>query len=351
MKKWFFQAFFIISILLALVLVADFAAPAPKPALGLPEVVVISTPKVGGKHHTMGVALSDTLQKALGVKVIVQPTEGTAAKYMLVMERKAHMVFASSADAQGSFRGERVFEKIGATRFNLLVNLSSAYEAIVVDSRKVKSWSDLRGKALYADDTANVDKKLTTEAMLLAEGLKPGVDVKLLKFASKDELIDGVKQGVAVGAYTAVPTAASIELDAVLGGKSKVLSISSLDKAAKIREIYPSSIAAYPRTDISYFPKGTITVTKDEYLVVAPECSEQLAYLVTRYIIENAAELASKHSPFQDISLERLEIWPELPYHPGAIKYYKEKGIWTKEIERLHKELLAEQDKALAKPK
>lgn len=343
-RKWFFQASFVVSILLALV-------PAVLAAQALPEVLVISTPKVGGKNHTMAVALADTLQKAMGMKVVVHPTSGSAAKFRLVNDGKAHLVFSSSADAQASFRGQRVFEKIGPMRFSLLLNISSSYEGLQVDSTKVKSWSDLRGQALYADDTANVDKELATAAMLLAEGLKPKGDVKLLKFASTDECMDGIKQGLAVGVYTAVPTAASIELDAVLGGKSLVLSLSGRDKAAKIREVYPTSIGVYPRSDISYLPKGTITLTKDNYLLVSPECSEQLAYLTIKSIIENAAELAAKHSPFRDISLERLEILPEVPYHPGAIKYFKEKGLWTNDLEGIQKELLTAQDKALGKSK
>jgi len=343
-RKWFFQASFVVSILLAFV-------PAALAAAALPEVLVISTPKVGGKNHTMAVALSDTLQKVMKMKVVVHPTGGSAGKFRLVNDGKAHLVLSSSADAQASFRGTRIFKKIGSMRFNLLTNISSSYEGIQVDSRKVKTWSDLRGKALYAGDTGNVDKQLATEAMLLAEGLKPNVDVKILRYASRDEYMDGIKQGLAVGAYTAAPIAASIKLDAILGGKSVLLSLSGLDKAAKIREVYPISIGTYPRSDISYLPKGTITLTKDNYLLVAPDCSEQLAYLTIKSIIENAGELAAKHSPFRDISLERLKILPEVPYHPGAVKYFKEKGVWTKELEGFQKELLAAQDKALGKSK
>jgi TRAP-type uncharacterized transport system substrate-binding protein len=88
--------------------------------------------------------------------------------------------------------------------------------------------------------------------------------------------------------------------------------------------------------------KETIVMGKDITLIAGMHLSDDVAYHITKALWENYKELAPIHP--------RLKFWTAnrfastravVPYHPGSITFYKEKGVWTKELEEHQKKLLA----------
>ena len=91
--------------------------------------------------------------------------------------------------------------------------------------------------------------------------------------------------------------------------------------------------------DATYFPlvipKATYGTAEDvtvvgvaNILVVSEKMDEQLAYDITRLMFEKQAELISIHPQAKDLSLATAVTGSPVPFHPGAIKYYTEKGAW-----------------------
>jgi hypothetical protein len=68
--------------------------------------------------------------------------------------------------------------------------------------------------------------------------------------------------------------------------------------------------------------------------------SDDTAYFIVKTLIENYDNLQSYHKEFKDWSLSMAVRNVLMPYHPGAIKYYREKGVWTKEMDDLQRDLL-----------
>ncbi|MEY3752012.1 MAG: hypothetical protein RLZZ354_554, partial [Pseudomonadota bacterium] len=63
------------------------------------------------------------------------------------------------------------------------------------------------------------------------------------------------------------------------------------------------------------------------YLVTRKDVSDATAYQMTKLFYENLPALVAAHSAAKDINLKDAAKNPPLPLHPGAIKYYKEKGL------------------------
>jgi len=63
------------------------------------------------------------------------------------------------------------------------------------------------------------------------------------------------------------------------------------------------------------------------YLVSSSAVSDDLAYEMTKLIFESLPELANAHSAGKEIKLETAAMGSPVPLHPGAIRYYKEKGV------------------------
>ena len=90
-------------------------------------------------------------------------------------------------------------------------------------------------------------------------------------------------------------------------------------------------------------PDPTWMSAFDLYYVARTDLDEETVYTLTKTMWENNAEL--RKSPglamWDKDSYVTDEIW--LPFHPGAIKFYKEVGVWTDKAEKLNQARLAEE--------
>ena len=73
--------------------------------------------------------------------------------------------------------------------------------------------------------------------------------------------------------------------------------------------------------------KDVPTAAVVNYLVTSTAVSDDLAYQMTRLIFESLPELANSHVAGKEIKLETAATGSPVPLHPGAIRYYREKGV------------------------
>jgi TRAP transporter TAXI family solute receptor len=63
-------------------------------------------------------------------------------------------------------------------------------------------------------------------------------------------------------------------------------------------------------------------------LVAHADMDEKLVYEITRALFENRADLVAIHPEAQNLTLESAVRESPAPFHPGAIRYYKEQHVW-----------------------
>jgi hypothetical protein len=119
------------------------------------------------------------------------------------------------------------------------------------------------------------------------------------------------------------------------------LGVASLKDLSSSSEI---NVVAVPKATVDkigppfvsvIIPANTYTGQKSDvetaavinYLVTSSDVSDDVAYQMTKQIFENLPELANAHVAGKDIKLEKAATGSPAPLHPGAIRYYKEKGI------------------------
>ncbi len=73
--------------------------------------------------------------------------------------------------------------------------------------------------------------------------------------------------------------------------------------------------------------KDVPTAAVVNYLVTSSAVSDDLAYQMTKLVFESLPELANAHAAGKEIKLEAAANGSPVPLHPGAIRYYKEKGL------------------------
>jgi TRAP transporter TAXI family solute receptor len=86
-----------------------------------------------------------------------------------------------------------------------------------------------------------------------------------------------------------------------------------------------------------------ITILGMQAITVANKnLPESLGYELMKVLFDNLGDLRGYHPQFKWMKLETAARNPVMPYHTGAIKFYKERGLWTGELEEAHQKLLKE---------
>jgi hypothetical protein len=88
-------------------------------------------------------------------------------------------------------------------------------------------------------------------------------------------------------------------------------------------------------------PQETLVMTDPQILLTHRDVPEEVTYRVLRALYDHQKELAEIHADGKDWTLERANKFRSIPYHSGAIRFLKEKGLWTAELEQFQKQALA----------
>jgi len=117
-----------------------------------------------------------------------------------------------------------------------------------------------------------------------------------------------------------------------------------MEGARKMAEVYPGS---YPRVlktgSATAVIKDTAFLTSDYYLVGSKDLSDETVYEVIKALWEYNQELGAAYAALKEWQRDRMVSDKAfIPYHSGAIKFFREKGIWTKELEALQAKLLGQ---------
>ncbi len=218
---------------------------------------------------------------------------------------------------------------------------NSFFHIISIDPN-IKTLADLKGKTVAGSRVGSPDLDMIRVALLKANGLTDD-DIKLLTFKGNTGWTS-LKEGTADVAMTVngYPSALVTELAAA----KNIYFISLSDKEVAA---VPEASGALPYTMPANIYKGQNSPVKGvgpaTAMVCLPDLDEELAYQIVKAIFDHEEEFFSYHAAARNFPLKTATAIWVAPFHPGAIKYYKEKGIWNKEMDAKQKALLAVQGK------
>jgi TRAP transporter TAXI family solute receptor len=311
-------------ILLAMAAAVAFTSAASAQPLG------IGTSPQGTMVYTLGAALSKALADSANMQSRVQPSSGTGTMVPLVNSGEIDIGFCNAREFYDSFHGVGSSDKRPNPNLRAIAVLFPLQVALLVrNDSPIKSVKDLKGKSISYGYSSQEVIRILVDGLLANAGLtindmKPVLVPNLIR--GVDELISGRVEI----AFFAIGQAKVAEADAAVGGV-RFLAVdtnpAAVDAMLKVVTVgYVDQIApAANRPGV----RETIPVTNYDYVAFAnKDVPAERVKTITRVIAEQRDALAQSLPLFRQLKPERMYSSKlQVPYHEGAIAYYRDKGI------------------------
>lgn len=299
----------------------------------------IGSNKVGSTWYVQAACLADVVRSVYpDIKIDASPIAGGIGNLKLLVDGKMNIALAMDNNAKWAYEGSVMFKKPGTNLRALVGGLDQFYVGIAVRRGSgITSLEDVAAKKMKVR-LMTVQRGTTGEASAaqILEGCgfsyddikKWGGSVEHTDFeaitnAIKDGRCDIFIQALSKGHPTFTELAVTGKID-LIGLSQKTLDF--LNKYGYSQTILPAGSFKGQEKDLllpGYRTMLTVTDTLDE----------NTAYKITKAVAENKSALVKGHKAFDDFDPKQCanpKLLGGVPLHPGAIKYYKEKGLIKK---------------------
>lgn len=290
--------------------------------------IAIATGGTGGVYYPMGGAMANVLSKHLpGFQATARVTGGSVDNLKLIGSEQSEVAFTMVDAALNAVNGEDKFQSGKLDVKTLMVLYPNRMHVVTVESRGINKMSDLKGKRVSTGSPGGATEVMAFR-LIEAAGLDRDKDMRRERLGAA-ESANALKDGK-IDAFFWVgglPTAAVTDVAASPGVKIKMIDHDEFvaKMNAKYGAIYSSDIIpakTYPGQDTD----NKIAVVQN-ILVANGKMPEKTAYDIVKTLFEHRDELALVHAEARAITLDKQNNKnTTIPWHPGAERYFKEKG-------------------------
>jgi uncharacterized protein len=289
----------------------------------------IATGGTGGVYYPLGGGLANLLSKYVpGIQATAEVTGGSVDNLKLIATGKPYIAFSMADAGQDAYRGEDKFKGTKVPLRTLMVLYPNRMHVVTIEGTGITKIADLRGKRVSTGSPGSATEVMAFR-VIEAAGLDRDRDMTRERLgvtesvnAIKDRKIDAFFW---VGG---LPTAAVTDLANTPGIKIKL--IDHADTVAAMNRKYgPLYIRdVIPKSTYRGMDADNQQATVWNILVSHQNLSDQTAYMIVKTIFEKRADLIAVHKEAENFKLENQKAGASpIPFHPGAIKYFAERGV------------------------
>ena len=289
------------------------------------DFINVLTGGTSGVYYPMGVAIAKIYtDKMPNTRPTVQATKASVENLNLLQQGKGELAFTLGDSLAFAWEGnEEAGFKNKLTKLRGVAAIYPNFIQVVASKESgIKTLADLKGKRLSVGAPKS-GTELNARAILGGAGIsyKDLGKLEYLPFAESVELmknrqLDATLQSAGLGVAAIRDLASAVEITIVEIPSSLVEKVGP----PYVKAVIPANTYTGQTTDI----QGAAVVN---YLATRADLSTDLIYAMTKSIFENLNELAAAHSAGKAVKLEKALEGMPVPLHPGAEKYFKEKGL------------------------
>jgi len=291
--------------------------------------ISIATGGTGGVYYPLGGGVAAVLSKFVpGMQATAEVTGGSVDNLKLVGSGKPYVGFTMTDAAQDAFRGEDKFKGNKVALKTLMILYPNRMHVVSTEGRGVAKMADLKGKRVSTGSPGSATEVMAFR-IIEAEGLDKDKDMKRERLGVA-ESVNAIKDGK-IDAFFWVgglPTASVTDLANTPGTKLKMIdhaeTVAAMNK--KYGNLYVED--TIPKDMYRGMDSDNKQATVMNILVAHESMDDQVAYNIVKTIFDKRDDLIAVHKEAMNLKLENQKASASpIPFHPGAVKYFAEKGI------------------------
>jgi TRAP transporter TAXI family solute receptor len=289
----------------------------------------IGTSGLQGSLYPIAVGWAELMKKYAGIKATPMVTGGSAPNGALLGQNKIQLALITTDIMIDAYAGTGLFNTGKVPMTGIMRGHERIYQLIARADSNIKTPADIKGKRFMYYQPSGPCQIMYGDNLMAAYNIKPSEftrqdfkDTAGACSALKEGLTDVIMSG-------ACPNAAVMELSQTTKIRFIPISLeaqkficdklSTFEPSAVPKDVYGAGL-----------PAENLPSVKDRtWMVARADLSNDLIYEATKAVLDHPDEFGKFTPLCPEYKLDGANKNPVIPFHPGAIKYYKEKGVWT----------------------
>ncbi|HEY8580589.1 MAG TPA: TAXI family TRAP transporter solute-binding subunit [Beijerinckiaceae bacterium] len=296
------------------------------------QALRMGTSSTGSVYYTLAVAISKLLKEHGGISSTVEPVGGSTPNVFAIGSDRVDIAITNSMASYDGFHGLGRFKKPLDVKL-LVVGNPSLRQLIIRKGSGVKEPADIVGKTFIGKRPALPELEMITNAFFKVYGID-ATKVRVIATTETNEAMDAFASGTVDAGIIPGSAGAGYFQKASRDGTIEFYPMpeAKVDEMLKIlpksvdKEMVPAK--TYPGQEQPYWAFDMATT----FVASGARVSEETGYKVVKAIFDHTDEFKTYHSAARDWTLEKTLRQAKIPFHPGLVRYLKEKKLWTDEL-------------------
>lgn len=290
--------------------------------------ISVATGGTGGVYYPMGGGLAAVLSKHVpGMQATAEVTGGSVDNLNLIGSGKPYVGFSMVDAALDASRGEGKFSGRKVDMRTLLVLYPNRMHVVSVDGTGVKTMADLKGKRVATGSPGSATEVMALR-LIEASGLDPNKDMTRERLGVA-ESVNALKDKKIQAFFWVggLPTAAVTDLASTPGVKIQMIdhsgAVAAMNK--KYGNLYYAD--TIPKSVYAGMAADNKIASVANVLLVNAKMPDDQAYKIVKAVFDHHKELVAVHKEYENVTIaNQKQVSSPIPFHPGAVKYIREKG-------------------------
>jgi hypothetical protein len=287
--------------------------------------LVLATGGTAGTYYPFGGAMAKIWNsKIKDMNVTAQTSGASGENVRLINKKEVELALVQSDTLDFAFNAKEAFKEPLKGMSVIATLYPEIVQVVVAAGSPIKSFADLKGKKMGVGAPGSGTEANFRQLLDVYGMKKEDVNAQYLSFsesaeAFKDKHID------AFIVTAGIPNAGI--MDVSTQNEIRILDIPS-DVAGKMTQKYPFLAGVkVPANTYKGQTADVSTVAVNAVLIAGSQLKDDMVYNLTKALFENQAELAAAHAKGKELNAQYAVQGVSIPFHPGAVKYFKEKGL------------------------
>ena len=315
--------------IVAVVTAAGIALATGQSACAAEKLISVGTGAIDGVYYPLGGAicrLVNARRSNHGHRCMVEPTGGSVSNINAVVSGELDLGFAQSDAQYTAVKGMGPFKDKPQSSLRALFSVyPELFTLVARQDANINSIADLKGKRVNIGDPGSATRA-TAQLVLNAYGIRPQ-ELKLSEEIGFAQLASALCDSrIDAFAFIVGHPNASVR-EAANSCACHIIAVTgpAIDQLIKDHPFFGKASVPgrmYKGSDQAQAAFGVFAT-----VVVSADLPESTAYLVTKAVFDNFEEFKLSHPALADISKESMLLGNTAPFHPGAIRYFRERGL------------------------